>query len=164
LSGELGLVPVTGELSQELRARYGADTEGARLWGEQASTNGTIAYFSAYEFGDQGHERAIVWSNGNETLSGVNVSTVVGHFRDVVRIDLGNAGFDVEKYRGETAAEKWAAAAILEELVGQAENPIPALMEALRYERQSKTLQEYVREAARRALATMQAKGGSARP
>src|SRR5204863_1648341 len=70
LSGELGLVPVTGELSQEFRTRYGAKTEAARLWGTQASTNSTIAYFSAGEFGDQSHERAIVWSNGDETLSG----------------------------------------------------------------------------------------------
>lgn len=174
LSGDLGLVPLTGELLQELRTRLGREAadrldvtqqyptspspshrDGVRRWGALASRNTTIAYVSTWEFGDNGGEEAILWSNGKEILSGINIGAVLHYFRDQVGIHLGENDIDLEKYRGETAAEKWAAAAILHELVTRSENPIVALIEALHYERQSISIQNLVRSFAAASLAKL---------
>jgi hypothetical protein len=130
LDGDLALVPVTGKLYQELRARLGAEEanrldahrpgtdpspsyeEGVRRWGAEASAGTVIAYVSVGEFGNQSHEEAMLWSGGREMLSQVEVKTVLAHFRDQAGVDLGTRPIDVEleRYRGEDAAEKWAAA------------------------------------------------------
>lgn len=130
LDGDLALVPVTGKLYKELRARLGAEEanrldahrpgtypspsyeEGVRRWGAEASAGTVIAYVSVGEFGNQSHEEAMLWSGGREMLSQVEVKTVLAHFRDQAGVDLGTRPIDVEleRYRGEDAAEKWAAA------------------------------------------------------
>ena len=129
LGGELGLVPVTGKLSAELRARLGNDAdrldrdastrsspsasqvEALRRWAERASAEAPLAQISTGEFGNQSHERASVWSGGEEVLSGVGVRAALDCLRDRAGLDLGNTPIGLEKYRGEDAAEKWAAAA-----------------------------------------------------
>jgi hypothetical protein len=159
------------KLFQELRARLGREEadrldatqqystypslsheEGVWLWGAHASRYTTIAYVSASEFGDSSHESAVLWSNGKEIRSGVDIGAVLRYFRDQVGIHLGKKHIDLEKYRGEDAAEKWAAAAILHELVERAEKPMVALIEALHYERQSKSIQDLVRQFAAASL------------
>ena len=68
LNPQLGLVPATGDLLQELRERSQAtaetDRQVAERWGGDASRACTIAYFTAYEFGDDGSESAVVWTGG----------------------------------------------------------------------------------------------------
>lgn len=137
LSGDLGLVPVTGKLFQELRARLGEEEanrldaaqayatypspsheEGARRWGSEASGSTAVAYVSMGEFGNQSHEEATLWSGCREVLSRVNVRAVLDYFRDQAGLDLGNKSIDLERHRGEDAAEKWAAAASQEGQAG----------------------------------------------
>jgi hypothetical protein len=129
LSGDLGLVPVTGKLFQELRARLGQEeakrldaaqgypaypspshNEGVRRWGAQASKGTAIAFVSMGEFGDQSYEEATLWSDGKEVLAAGKLREVLAHFRERAGFDLGNTPIDLEQYRGEDAAEKWAAA------------------------------------------------------
>jgi len=128
LSGDLGLVPVTGLLFQGLRARLGTEAdrldasqssrsypppsykEGVRRWGVEASAGTTVAYLSLGEFGNQSHDEATLWSDRREVLSGVEVRIVLDYLRDEVGIDIGNGPIDLELHRGEDAAEKWAAA------------------------------------------------------
>ena len=133
LGGDLGLVPVTGKVYQELRALLGKEEansldasrpstypspsykEGVRRWGAEASADTVVAFVSVGEFGNQSHEEATLWSGGREMLSRVGVKAVLAHFRDQGGLDLGNRPIDValERYRGEDAAEKWAAASSL---------------------------------------------------
>jgi hypothetical protein len=158
-AGNLGMVPVTGALSQELCARLGpAGTyqEGVRAWGAQASRSSTIAYFSAFEFGDEGMEETIVWSHGSQVLSGSDVEAVFSYLRDQAGIDVGTTSDSVlGKHRGETAAEKWAAAAIVDGLATQPGPPIPALVNALRYERADAAVRDLVRQLAADSLRTL---------
>ena len=129
LSGELGLVPVTGKLFSDLRGRLGQDEaehldagrprthpspsyeEAVRRWGAEASANTAVAFVSVGEFGNQSHEEATLWSGGQEILSQVGLEEVLAHFREQARLDLGDRRIDaeLERYRGEDAAEKWAA-------------------------------------------------------
>lgn len=164
LAGSLGLVPVTGALSRELRARLGSLTtyeEGIRAWGAHASRSATIAYFSAFEFGDEGEEEAIVWSRGNQVLSANDMTAVISYLRDQAGMDVGTVGDGVlGKHRGETAAEKWAAAAILDALAAPPGPRIPALVNALRYERTDPAVRDLVRE---RAADTLGRLGPAAR-
>jgi hypothetical protein len=130
LSGDLGLVPVTRKLFQELRTRLteeeanrldaaqgcstypsASHSEAARRWGSEASRGTAIAYVSLGEFGDFGYDNAILWSDGKERLSRGNLKAVLEHFRGQMRFDLGDEPIDLEKHRGEEAAEKWAATA-----------------------------------------------------
>ncbi len=171
LSGDLGMVPVTGELFQELGARLGQEKadrldatqqystypslsheEGVRLRGEHGSRNSTIAYISASEFGDSSHEMAVLWSHGKKIAFAGGIGGVLRYFRDQVGIHFGEQDIDLEKYRGEDAAEKWAAAAILHEYVDRSEKPIVALIEALHYERKNRSIQDLVRQFAAASL------------
>ena len=129
LSGDLGLVPLTGLLFRELRARLGEEAdrldaaqsyptypspsheEAVRRWGLEASGSTAVAYVSVGEFGNQSHEEVTLWSGGREVLSRVKVQTVLDYFRDQAGLDLGNEPIGFEQHRGEDAAEKWAAAA-----------------------------------------------------
>ena len=104
LSGDLGLVPVTRKLLPELY-------QGVHRWGVEASERTTVAYVSMGEFGNQSHEEATLWSGGREVLSGVTLREVLDYLRDQAGLNLGNQPIDLEKYRGETAAEQWVAAA-----------------------------------------------------
>jgi hypothetical protein len=166
LSGELGLVPLTGELFQELGAwlaKQDAGTgtgsssgrkESVHRWGAKASAGTTVAYVSLAEFGDDGCDTATLWSDGKELLSGVSHRKVLAYFRNQAGFDLGNKPIDLETQRGDDAAERWAADAILKDLVGQSPAPIPALTAALHHDRANKYIQNHVREFAAKALAT----------
>ena len=130
LGGDLGLVPVTGKLHGELRARLGVEEanrldasrprthpspsyeEAVLRWGAEASAATVIAFVSVGEFGNQSHEEATLWSDGRKILSRVGLEVVLSHFSDKCRLDLGDRpiGMELERYRGEDAAEKWAAA------------------------------------------------------
>ncbi len=171
LSGDLGMVPVTGELFEDLRARLGREAadrldaaqqysthpspshqEGVRLWGEHASRNTALAYVEASEFGDSSDESAVLWSQGKVALSRNEIGAALRYLHDRAGIRLERKDFDLEKYRGETAAEKWAADAILHEFVDLSEKPVLALIEALHYERKSKSIQDFVRQFAAASL------------
>src|SRR4051812_14817528 len=100
LGGDLGMVPVTGKVFQELRGLLGEEEakrldaqdaptyptpsheEGARRWGAAASANTAVAYVSVGEFGDQSYDQGTLWSGGREVLSGVPVQAVLNHFRN----------------------------------------------------------------------------------
>jgi len=171
LGGDLGLVPATGDLFKQLRARLPkeeadrldddrprtapspSEKEGARRWGKEASTGTTVAYVSLGEFGDASCDEATLWSDGREVLSKVRHHAVLVHFRDQAGFDLGTEGIDLEKQRGDDAAERWAAAAILHDLVGPAATPIPALTAALHHEPANKSIGTYVRKFAAESLA-----------
>jgi HEAT repeat protein len=109
-------------------------------------------YVEASEFGDSSDESAVLWSHGKNVLSRSDIGAVLRYFRDQAEIQFRKKDFDLEKYRGETAAEKWAAAAILHEFVDRSEKPVLALIEALHYERKSKTIQDFVRQFAAASL------------
>ena len=131
LSGDLGMVPLTGKLRAELRASLGNEEatrldatqkhptypspshiESTRRWAAQASAETCVAYISMGEFGNQSHERATVWAGGKEKLSAVGLRAALDYFRDRAGLNLGDQVIEsaLEKYRGEDAAEKWAAA------------------------------------------------------
>jgi hypothetical protein len=104
-NGDLGLIPLTDALAGQLRARTPSIDE----WLSHISRGTAVAYFDIYEFGNDGHEKAAVWVDGNEKLRDARVADVIAYFRDELGVDVGSAGIDVERHRGETAAEKWAA-------------------------------------------------------
>ncbi len=131
LSGDVGMVPLTGKMFGELRAWFGiveADRldaaqkyrscpsasyiESTHRWAAQASAKTCVAYISMGEFGNQSHVEATVWSGGMEILSTVDLRAALAYFRDRARLNLGDQVINLEKYRGENAAEKWAAASL----------------------------------------------------
>jgi len=130
LGGELGMVPLTGKLLGELRRRLGDEAarldadekhraypsasmnEAIRRWCAHASAAAPVAHVSTGEFGDVSYERVVVWADGSVVFSGGGLRAVLGYFRDVAGLRLGDRPVDLEIYRGEDAAEKWAAAAI----------------------------------------------------
>jgi hypothetical protein len=130
LGGELGMVPLTGKLLGELRGRLGNEAarldadekhraypsasmnEAIRRWCAHASATAPVAHVSTGEFGDVSYERATLWVDGRAVPSGGGLRAVLGYFRDEAGLDLGDRPIDLEIYRGEDAAEKWAAAAI----------------------------------------------------
>jgi hypothetical protein len=113
LDGGLALVPMTSDLQKALRAWAGAadSTKNACAWAKHASRRTTIAYFSAFEFGDRGSEQALAWSNGEETLSADSLDALLDYLRAAAGLETRVKGADLERQRGEQAAEKWAAAA-----------------------------------------------------
>jgi hypothetical protein len=130
LSGDLGMVPATDRLYQELRARLGADDAnrldaargvstwpsasgeaGAQRWALEASRGTTVAYVSVGEFGDQSYDHATVWTDGREVLSGVVLRTVLDYLRDTAGLQHTTRPDDLEQQRGDDAAERWAKAA-----------------------------------------------------
>lgn len=125
LSGDLGLVPVTATLAEELRgwavqkevggsraSSPPSSEEAALRWGARASAGTAVVYVSTGEFGDRSYEEATLWSNGREVLTRVLVPAALAQLRAETGLDLGTEPLDLGLYRGETAAEKWAAAAV----------------------------------------------------
>jgi len=128
LSGELGMVPLTGKLLGELRRRLGDEAarldagerhraypsasmnEGIRRWCAHASALTPVAHVSTGEFGDVSYERVTLWVDGSAVLSGGGLQAVLRYFRDEAGLRLGDRPIDLEIHRGEDAAEKWAAA------------------------------------------------------
>jgi hypothetical protein len=124
-NGELGLVPLTGALSSELRTRMlkeeevtaldgdanvspsASMKEGVRRWLERASRGITVGHFDLFEFGDMGHELGAIWVNGSEVIKDQPVSAIVAYFRDRAGTQVGGAELSVERHRGDSAAEKW---------------------------------------------------------
>jgi len=115
LGGELGLVPVTSKLLSEFPS-----PGGALGWGREASTGTAVAYVNIFEFGNQGHHEATLWVDGKDVLASVRTAEVIEYFRDHLGFDAGHsrAGeikFDLEdRFRGDNAAEKWAASAAVQ--------------------------------------------------
>ena len=124
-------MPATSALVSELRARLGLE-ECARLdaaqrhpvwpspsfkaavrhWGAIASRGTTLAYLSIGEFGDHSHEEATLWSNGVEVASRAGLGVVLEELRARSGVRFEEAKLDLERFRGEDAGEKWAAAAL----------------------------------------------------
>jgi hypothetical protein len=172
LSGELGLVPATGQLLGEMRARLSqeeitrldsapgarrspapSEEEGLRRWMADASAGTAVAYVSIGEFGDDGWDNASLWSDGRELLQGTTLLAVLDHFQNQAGINIGSKSIDLGRHRGDDAAERWAAEAVLEELTSKAETPLPALTAALQHEGSSKYISTLVRKFAADSLA-----------
>ena len=172
LSGELGLVPATGQLLEELRARLGqeevtrldsapgartspspSEEEGLRRWMAEVSAGTAVAYVSIGEFGDDSYDNASLWSDGRELLPRATLLAVLDVFQTQANIDIGSKSIDLGKYRGDDAAERWAAATILNELTSQTATPILALTAALHHEGTSKDISTLVRKFAAESLA-----------
>jgi len=123
LDGELGMVPLTAPLFKELRTRltpeererldltdpHGSplpsEKHAAWMWAESASINTTIALIDLFEFGDAGHERAYIFSNGKHVP--VKYFDFLTFLHDIAKIEFNLEAINLEKYRGETAAESW---------------------------------------------------------
>jgi hypothetical protein len=135
LNPALGLVPATGSLLRELRLRFetptAPDKEVAERWGSGASKDCTIAYFTAFEFGDDSNESVTVWAN----------QQVVPHIATLddalALLGTNAASAGIGRYR---KTHLWAAAAVLQEFESRAGHA--GILEALRYP------SEYVRELA----------------
>jgi len=144
LSRELAMVPFTGELQLDLDARGESRLE----WAARASRQGAVAYVSLSEFGDESDEQVRLWSGGTEVLAVASLQQLFDYLRTEAGFDFDRSEFDLERERSESAAERWAAKAIVARLAAGARDPVAALIEALRCERKSKTLQNSVRNAA----------------
>lgn len=115
-SGDLTLVPLTSRLLGEIWAwaRAGGaeeprkDLAATQAWLAHASAGTFLVYADIFEFGDMGHEEYEIWENGALVESRRGAGGVIERFKQL-GVDPGS-DFDLEKYRGETAAEKWAAA------------------------------------------------------
>jgi hypothetical protein len=124
------MVPATARLYQELRGWLGEEEAerldaardhpslprpsfevAARRWGAEASRTGCIAYVSLGEWGDIGYDKATLWNDGQAVLADTNLQAALEYFRSQAGLDLGDSPIDLERYRGEDAAEKWAALA-----------------------------------------------------
>jgi hypothetical protein len=118
LSGELWLVPVTGWFEKELLAHTGAPhlIEAVHAWAAAVSRRTLIAHVSGFEFGDRGTDDYLVWAGGEIVLATPHEGKVAAIFRERAGLDAG-AGFDIGRHRGESAADKWAAEARLEDQV-----------------------------------------------
>jgi len=123
LSGDLRLVPITNKLAVEMGAwlatheapprAEAAKDQMAWRWLADASTRARLVYVDAFEFGDLGHEDYTIWADGRPIETTGSSTRVQDYFREQVGIDPG-PGFDIGTYRGETAAEKWAATEAVE--------------------------------------------------
>ena len=122
LSGELGMVPLTGRLLRDLAARLDAAEkfrtypspsmrEGVRRWGARASRGTAVAHVSTGEFGDTSYETAMLWVDGELVLPATGLREALAYLRDTAGIRFDTSAIDLEIHRGEDAAEKWAAAA-----------------------------------------------------
>ncbi len=135
LTPDLGLVPATGALLSELRQRFQApdDTDGevAERWGREASKGCTIAYFTAFEFGDEGGESAVIWT-GQQVVR--RVATVNGALE---LLGAKPASVGIDRYR---KTHLWAAAAVLQQLENR--GGLGGVIEGLKHP------SEYVRELA----------------
>jgi hypothetical protein len=118
LSGDLRLVPLTSKLVVEMQAWYSAcetplqvESAGSQIvwrWLADVSTRARLVFVDAFEFGDMGHEDYTIWADGQPIETTGSSTRVQDYFREQLGIDPG-PGFDIGTYRGETAAEKWAA-------------------------------------------------------
>ena len=81
-------------------------------WARSRFHSVVVAYVDVGEFGNQSHDRATLWSGGREVLSRGTIRAVLAYFRAKAGLDLGDRPIEVqlELYRGEDAAEKWATA------------------------------------------------------
>ena len=115
LSGELVLVPLTGTLLQEAARHYGTGnpagnpTRVAEALAAELSADGPVVHVSAFEFGDDGHERYTLWVAGETKWASGRESEVRRYFHEERGIDAGPP-FDIGRHRSESAAERWVAA------------------------------------------------------
>lgn len=102
LDGDLAMVPLTAPLVRDL-------TAGAAAWARDASKAGAVVLFSLGEFGDQSHEDLALYSGGSLLNPQLSLRAALAYLRDIERIAFDPGAVDLERYRGENAAEKWAA-------------------------------------------------------
>lgn len=114
LSGDLVLVPLTGPLLNEVAAHLRiakpaeAATQVASAFGALVSHDGPVVHASAFEFGDDGHERYTLWVAGQARWTRGREAEIRRYFAEERGIDSG-PGFDIGKHRSESAAERWVA-------------------------------------------------------
>ena len=112
LTGDLVLVPLTGPLLGAVARHYGIGNAAgapdgvAKAWAAEISATDPVVHVSAYEFGDDGHETYTLWHQGQPRWTSGRESEVRRYFREERHVDAG-PGFDIGKYRGESAAERW---------------------------------------------------------
>lgn len=111
LSGELGIVPLTDALAMEMKR------QSLVRWEINASQEAAVAFIRLSEWGDQSEDFGIIWKQGSVVFSG-NSGAILSYFREQEGIEFNLKDFDLEYYRGEDAAEKWVAAAIINRPVG----------------------------------------------
>ncbi len=99
------MVPLTDALSTEMKR------QSLVHWEINASQEAAVAFISLSEWGDQSKNFGIVWKQGSVAFSGTS-GGVLRYFREQ-GIEFNPDEVDLEYYRGEDAAEKWAAAAII---------------------------------------------------
>lgn len=137
LTDELGLVPLCGTVHLD------------KAWPLRASKGTTIAKISADYFGGNGSQSATVWTDGQIVADDVDVNTAL-HLLGVQKTD-GDDEWDrvgLGRYR---RTETWAAEAIRANRK-LADDPLEALLTALRYTSPNRKQQEKVRSGAARDL------------
>jgi HEAT repeat protein len=155
LTDDLGLVPVTDEVRQDLRQflRAGArsEEEVIQRWGAWASRRSTLAFISAdcyVDFEDDGVQDAVVWTNQRVVQSDMVINKALRLLG--VKAEAGKDEFDTVDLGRYKDTAYWAAAAMLGEMPSGAEG-VPALIEALSF-CGSQKLQRTVRREAAKAL------------
>jgi len=164
LAQGIAIIPMTYDLFDEISAHATgkADTRlhgfeflspALATWAEEISRDGPIAYFEAGYFGGMGSQKAIVWKDGVVTAGPLHGDAIDQALRMLgVERTAHHDEFDSVGLGRERRTEAWAAKAIVGDLLNRAEEPIPALVEALHYECKSGSLQGRVRSHAARSL------------
>jgi len=154
LREDLGLVPPIGGLGLGLRQHLPPELKSAeelpKAWGEEASQGCTVAFITASYYADMGGQHAWVWRNRQLVLDGGDIDEALRLLG--VEAEAGKDEFDTVGLGRFRKSETWAAAAVIDEIVRGFDDPIPALIEALRYEG-TFAIQERVRSHAAGALA-----------
>ncbi|HLY60651.1 MAG TPA: HEAT repeat domain-containing protein [Terriglobia bacterium] len=139
LQDGVGLVPATGGFLQNLQAlrlTSPPSSEDALVsaWGAKASKDCTIAYFSLFEFGDEGDASgsafASVWTN-QQAIPPCSVNTALQLLG--VKATSGLDEFGTVGLGRYHKTDTWAAAAILNGIVEQASNRVEGLLHGLAY-------------------------------
>ena len=159
LAGELGMVPLTGELREALAARVWWGDPQYR-WAARASRDMLVGHVQLYEFGERSAEKARLWVKGREVLRDVTPGVLLGALQER-GIDFPEGEIRLERERTESAAERWAAWAIVDRAAANAADPVAALAAALRFDGRSRELQECVRQ---RAALRLAERGAAAAP
>ncbi len=133
LTHELGLAPVTEGLLQELRRRRlpakASDEDLINSWGIEASKGSTIAYFTDYEFGNTGDEKAIVWTDQRPVPCKPRIDSAL----ELLGVEPAPGKDRIEtvglsRYR---KTHRWAAAAVLQEF--ETRKGFAGVVEALKH-------------------------------
>ncbi|MBI5209176.1 MAG: HEAT repeat domain-containing protein [Elusimicrobia bacterium] len=161
LFGELGLVPLTDELADQLRRWKGSEaapmTEAVPGWCRHASRQGPLAHATASYFGGEGRQSCDYWADGEPRALKISINDALARFG--VRESGGRDAFDTVGMGRHRCTTGWAVEAVLDDLLGRGAPKAQALADALSYERDDKGVQYGVRCA---AAARLQASGAEA--